>query len=98
MAKIFRFDAIGRDLYPGERQAAQEFTRKYKSPPTQAVTHREMAQTASRVLRAAAQINASETLKASATVTRSGGAQGNAKSLAGSALAAKASSKRSTKG
>lgn len=98
MAKIFKFDAIGRDLYPGERQAAQAFTRKYKSPPSQAVTHREMAVTAGRVLKAAAQITSSSTLKASATVTRSSSKTQATKSLAGSVLAAKASPKRSSKG
>jgi hypothetical protein len=97
MAKTFKFDAIGRDLYPGERLAAQEFTRKYQSPPTQAVTHREMAQVASRVLKAAAHISTSASFKASATVTRGTKVQGSMKSLAGSALTAKAA-KRSIKG
>lgn len=57
MSKIFKFDAIGRDLLPGERQAAREFVSKYASPPSKADVHKQMRTVVGRVLRAAAQVN-----------------------------------------
>jgi hypothetical protein len=43
MGKLqFTFDAIGRDLFPAERTAAQVFVRKYDSPPTKEVAQRQM--------------------------------------------------------
>lgn len=68
MAKVFKFDAIGRDLLPGERQAARAFVSKYQSPPSRADAQKQMKTVMGRVLKASARINASATLKANPTV------------------------------
>jgi hypothetical protein len=68
MAKPFKFDAIGRDLLAGERQAARAFVSKYESPPSRADAQRKMRTVMGRVLKAAAQVSASATVKAAPTV------------------------------
>lgn len=68
MSKLFKFDAIGRDLLPGERQAARAFVSKYESPPSRADAQREMRTVMGRVLKAAVQISGTATVKAAPAV------------------------------
>lgn len=106
MAKIFKFDAIGRDLFPGERQAARVFVSKYESPPSRADAQKQMRTVMGRVLKAAAQVNASANVGVTATVYASQQSKAIRASKAGvgvkgggtSQLAAKGSPKRVVKG
>jgi hypothetical protein len=107
MAKVFKFDAIGRDLFPGERQAAKAFVSKYESPPSKADTQKQMRTVMGRVLRTAStHVSPSTTLRQSISVDsgpRSKGVKGTTLSKESKVrvtgpFAAKASVKRSAKG
>jgi hypothetical protein len=105
MAKVFKFDAIGRDLFPGERQAAKAFVSKYESPPSKADAQKQMRTVVRGVLKASVRITSSSDMKASATVfagQREKPASGTkiqlrAKKSSTSQFAAKRATKRSVK-
>ena len=107
MAKVFKFDAIGRDLFPGERQAARAFVSKYESPPSKADTQKQMRTVMGRVLRTSStHVNPSTTLRQSIPVDsaqRSKGVKGTtlskeSKTRVTGQFSGKASGKRSVKG